>query len=262
MLGWMHKSVVLGVMGSVGFAPGCATVATGGVQAIDIQSEPAGAQRTVTREGEKLGTVVTPNRITISRSKSTVQVACTKTGYQEVRDFLVPRMEPASVADALPLAQAVNLMSGAGNRYPSNLMVWLTPQGSPAKTATAPAPAAATAAPVVAMTPSSSAAASLPPGPFDGRYSGTFDLLRTITWQMTVTVVAGSGTGTSSSSACPFPGEVRLTIDPSGAVSGEIDLKNATCQAGKRPMSGKVQGDRIDIQLSSGKIGFSLTKQP
>src|SRR5260370_17749365 len=88
MLAWLPRLLILAIVSSAGLASGCATIATGGVQAINIQSQPSGAACTLTREGQTLGSLVTPGQITVSRSRHAIKVNCRKTAYKDTGNFL------------------------------------------------------------------------------------------------------------------------------------------------------------------------------
>ena len=244
----------------------CATVATGGMQTISVQSTPDGAACVLTREGEQLARVVTPASVTISRSRKSVQVACTKVGFVEGRTIFAAGAEPGTFLDDTPLpvlglGQVVNLASGASSRYPSTIQVSLSPEGS--------TPPSAPSVATPSLTPA--AAASTPPGPFDGSYSGK-TLLRAlltgnstdVNYQINVTVVGGKGTGTASSSACPFPGDVSLAIGTAGNATGEIDLRrDSSCAPNRRKAIGRVENGSLRLVFEPiGRAVLTLVPAP
>ena len=160
MLAWVPRLLILAIVSSAGLVSGCAKIATGGVQAINIQSQPSGAECTLTRKGQTLGSLVTPGQITVSRSWAAIHVTCRKTGYQDTGEFLVATHEPLALLDFAPVvglaAQAVDMTSEADAQYPNGLRVWLVPSGSMgdfANTAAGLSPAASS---------------------FDGQYFGAF----------------------------------------------------------------------------------------
>jgi hypothetical protein len=162
MLAWVPRLLILAIVSSAGLASGCATIATGGVQAINIQSQPSGAECTLTRGGQSLGSLVTPGQLTVSRSGQAIKVTCRKAGYQDTGEFLVATREPLALLDSFPVGvvtlpgQAVDMASGAYAQYPEVLRVWLVPSGSMgdfANTAAGLSPAATS---------------------FDGQYFGAF----------------------------------------------------------------------------------------
>ena len=247
MLAWLSRLLTLAIVGSAGLASGCAKIATGGVQAINIQSQPSGAECTLTRKGQTLGSLVTPGQITVSRSWTAIHVTCRKTDYQDTGEFLVATHEPLALLDFAPVvglaAQAVDMTSEADAQYPNGLRVWLVPGGSMgdfANTAAGSSPAASS---------------------FDGQYFGAFRS-RSIPIQINVQVVSGRGTGTATTNVwCTVPGEVTLAVDFSGAVVGRFQFKDDNCQGSAVTFTGQIKGDRMTIRLVRGMQAL-LVKQP
>jgi hypothetical protein len=243
------RLLILAIVSGAGLASGCATIATGGVQAINIQSQPSGAECTLTRQDQALGSLVTPGQITVSRSRHAIKVNCRKADYQDTAQFLMATRDPASLVDIINLpANTVDSVSGAYVRYPADLKVWLVPSGSRADPVNT-APGAAVA-----------------PASFDGRYLGAFRSRAIFgsnfdAIQIDVQVVAGRGAGTATTDACAAPGDVTLAVDPAGGVVGRLQLKDATCRESAITFTGQIKGDRINIKLVKGMEAL-LIKQP
>jgi hypothetical protein len=250
MLPWGWGLSILAILSSVGPVGGCATVTNGTSQAINIDSQPLGAQCTLTREGKTLGSLVTPGQITVSRSRHTINVSCRKTDYQDTGYLLMADRESTSYANvAIPfgVGSIVDATTGAYASYPEDIKVWLVPNDSSADR--------------VGMASVTAAAA----GSFDGRYYGTFRrhaiLQGTDPITMDVQVAAGRGTGTANTDTCAVPGDVSLVVDPSGAVVGTFQLKDAACHASLIRMTGQINGGHMNITLAR-KFDASLDKQP
>jgi hypothetical protein len=252
MPAWLPRPLILAIVSGAGLASGCATIAKGGTQAINISSQPSGAECTLTRQGQTLGSLVTPGQITVSRSRRAIKVNCRKTDYQDTSEFLVATVDPIAVLDAIPLAvnlpsQVVNMASGANFQYPADFRVWLVPSGSRADPAsTAPGPAAASSS-------------------FDGQYFGAIRshaiVARFDSIQINLQVVSGRGAGTATTDACAVPGDVTFAVDSSGAVVGRFQLKGDNCQESAMTFTGQIKGDRMNIKLVKG-MEASLFKQP
>ena len=252
MLAWVPRFLILAIVSSAVLASGCATIATGGVQAINIQSQPSGAECTLTRGGQSLGSLVTPGQLTVSRSGQAIKVTCRKAGYQDTGEFLTATREPLALLDSFPVGvvtlpgQAVDMASGAYAQYPEVLRVWLVPSGSMgdfANTAAGLSPAASS---------------------FDGQYFGAFRS-RAIRpsfdpIQINVQVVSGRGTGTAITDACAVPGEVTLAIASSGAVVGRFQLEDDHCHGSAVTFTGQIKEDRMTIKLVKGMEAL-LVKQ-
>ncbi len=251
MLPWLPRLLILAIVGGAGLASGCATIATGGVQAIHIQSQPADAQCTLTRGGQTLGSLVTPGQITVSLSRHPIRVNCRKTDYQDTAELLLAKYEPLALLDVVPVVglvgQAANYASGAYVQYPTDLKVWLVPSGSRADLANIP--------------PGMAAAQS----PLDGRYFGTLRshaiYSRFAPIQIDLQIVSGRGTGTVKTDACADPGEVTVTVDSSGAVVGRFQLKDDNCQGSAMTFTGLIKDGRMNIKIVKGMEGV-LAKLP
>ncbi len=123
---------------------GCATVATGATQSVEITSDPSGAECLLTRPNEQLGKVTTPGSIKVSRSAQPIKVTCSKQGYQSSSVFMSARHELASslgnFVSGRSIGALIDQQSGADSRYASSTMLWLAPLPPPDKSAdTAPA---------------------------------------------------------------------------------------------------------------------------
>jgi hypothetical protein len=247
----ISRLLILAIVSGAGLASGCATIATGGSQAIHIQSQPADAQCTLTREGQTLGSLVTPGDITVSLSRHPIRVKCRKTDYQDTAELLVAKYEPLGLSNLVSVVgvvgQAADFTSGAYVQYPKDLKVWLVPSGSRADLASIP--------------PGMAAA----PSPLDGRYFGTLRshalFSRFAPVQIDLQIVSGRGSGTVKTDACADPGEATVTVDSSGAVVGRFQLKDEACQGSAMTFTGLIKDDRMKIKIVTGMEGV-LAKLP
>lgn len=109
---------------------GCASVTSGTSQVIAVNSDPAGADCTLTREGLSLGTVKAPGPVTIKRDSRPVHVSCRMPGYEDGKVVLNSRYETATMGNMI-LGGAIGMMvdssTGASNRYDAQVTVPLTP---------------------------------------------------------------------------------------------------------------------------------------
>ena len=241
----ISRLFVLAIASSAGLASGCATVATGGSQAIHIQSQPADAQCTLTREGQTLGRLVTPGDITVTLSRHPIRVNCRKTDYQDTAEFLVARYEPLRLLNLVPVVgivgDAADYASGAYVQYPKDLKVWLVPSGARADLANVPPGMAAT------------------PSPLDGRYFGTLRSYalpsRFAPVQIDLQIVSGRGSGSVTTDACADPGEATVTVDSAGAVVGRFQLKDETCQGSAMTFTGLIKDGRMNVKIVQGMEG-------
>jgi len=268
---------VLGLVGLGMMAAGCATIANGTTQAINIDSEPAGAECTLLRGGQQLSNVTTPSPVTVKRDQQTIHVRCKKEGYEETLVVMNSRYETASAGNILlggVIGMMVDNSSGANAKYDAYVMVRLPPLSATDQTAQAsrPKPAAPPEAPPVQQAAAAPAAAAAIPseavapssvtaGPFDGRYTGGLQLSgRTYTgWTfgsnatlrtLDVGVTNGVGTGTARYVQCPQPGEIKLTISAAGVVSGTGNLVSGdSCTALPVTFEGGAQPGKLALTV-------------
>ena len=157
--------LLLSVLGAVGLATavaGCASVTSGTTQVIAVNSDPVGADCTLTREGQSLGTVKTPGPVTIKRDSRPVHVSCRMPGYEDGKVVLNSRYETATMGNMI-LGGAIGMMvdssTGASNRYDAQVTVPLTLLAGGQVPVPEPVPGAAPTYPS-AVPPSAPAAAS------------------------------------------------------------------------------------------------------
>jgi len=113
----------------------CATVVGGTTQEVYVDTEPKGAACTANRQGAAVSFVKpTPGKVTLSRSKETVTLACNLDGYEQSNEVLVASFSGATVGNILLgglVGVAIDAASGANNKYPERVMVILTPSSFP-----------------------------------------------------------------------------------------------------------------------------------
>jgi hypothetical protein len=258
---------------------GCATVLTGTRQDIQVDSQPAGAVCTFTRAGERLGSVTTPGSLNIQRNAAPVTVVCTRDDYEEARAVLNARNEMTTTGSAIIgglivggfIATHIDRGSGAANRYDTSLRVELAPMSAADKAAAA---AARVAAPAGART-ASSAAPSPAASRFDGDYQGDVQLIqRTSSGErlnprhIEVTVRGGVATGTVKHPACERPGELQLSIDVLGEVTGTANTVNTDgCVRHSATLAGRVEGRALRLTITRARherspTDVTLTRKP
>ncbi len=112
---------------------GCAALFHGSTQTIAISTDPAGAQCTVWRSGQKVAAVSAPGTVTVDKMDRVLTLICSKPTYDDASLQLLPHGDSAAVADLLlaPLALLVDGVSGAWHFYQSQVTLSLTPQSRP-----------------------------------------------------------------------------------------------------------------------------------
>ena len=110
----------------------CATVVDGTDQTVTVLTEPAGAECTLTREGDTVGAVnPTPGSVVLDKSRVDVSVACRKDGHVDGTAVLSSDFQAMTLGNVLIggfIGVAVDTASGAMHKYPDSITVVLTPE--------------------------------------------------------------------------------------------------------------------------------------
>lgn len=110
---------------------GCASVTSGPNQDVSFDSDPTGAFCEA-YYGEQLAFVIgkTPRDASIPKSNRDLTIVCNKDGYAEARYDVPSEFNPAVAGNLILgglVGVAVDVASGAGTRYESDITVRLTP---------------------------------------------------------------------------------------------------------------------------------------
>lgn len=98
----------------------CASITKGTTQDIDITSTPIGALCKVYNNGQVVGWITTPDRITVDRTKYNLIVKCTKAGYKETSYTNYSGAENRTMGNILVggiVGWGVDSALGADNKY-------------------------------------------------------------------------------------------------------------------------------------------------
>jgi hypothetical protein len=133
----------------------CASVINGTSQEIALASNPSGANCELTRNNGLLSNIVTPQTVTLKKTKYDIKVSCSKQGYQTSTAVLTSKIEDATWGNIIlggGIGWAVDSASGADNKYDKQLTVTLLPivpgvTGTETAPITAPVPTPAAPAP-------------------------------------------------------------------------------------------------------------------
>ena len=116
---------------------GCATITQGTTQLVQINSAPQGADCRLTREGQLLTNVKTPQSVTVPRSVHNVNVACQlpdgRKGHAVLKTTLTP-MVAGNILIGGVIGAGVDAASGAMNEYPNAITVNVCGRGAPQTT--------------------------------------------------------------------------------------------------------------------------------
>ncbi len=120
---------------SIALLPACATVTSGTSQNVAVESIPAGAACTISRQGAVLGTVAaTPGSLEVSKSRQDLIVACTHPDHQPASRTVVAEGQAMVAGNILiggGIGLAIDAATGAMNRYPGTVSLTLAPSRFP-----------------------------------------------------------------------------------------------------------------------------------
>jgi hypothetical protein len=124
----------------------CSSIIEGTSQEILVNTNPAGADCSLMREGVSIARVnPTPGAATIKKTKHDITIECTKSGYSDVAYLNHSDVAGATVGNVLlggGIGWAIDSASGADNKYESPVNITLVPEVavSSADTALPPEP--------------------------------------------------------------------------------------------------------------------------
>ncbi|MBC7905356.1 MAG: hypothetical protein H7Y60_01240 [Rhodospirillaceae bacterium] len=122
---------VLGSVAVIALLAGCSSIIEGTSQTLAFNSYPPEVDCTLTREGLTIGTVATPGRLVVEKTKHDIQVVCSKNGYEDSIVVVKSDAAGATFGNAVlgvaagGVGWAVDSMSGADNKYNDVVNVFL-----------------------------------------------------------------------------------------------------------------------------------------
>ena len=121
--------------GLIIFSSGCATITKSSDQAVTVNTRPAGAECTLTREGSMIAAInPTPGTISVQKDKDPITVQCNKDGYLESSGTLASEFEAMTFGNIIfggLIGVGVDAASGAMNTYPPLVTITLIPTSFP-----------------------------------------------------------------------------------------------------------------------------------
>lgn len=112
------------------FVSGCASVMSGTDQDIAVHTNPEGALCILTREGQELRRVETPDTVRVSKLKHDIYVKCTKEGFHESTAHVNSGIQGSVFGNILlggGIGWAVDSARGADNKYADVITVTMVP---------------------------------------------------------------------------------------------------------------------------------------
>jgi len=113
-------------------ASGCATLTKGTTQTVTVNTDPAGAICTLSRDGKTVAIVnPTPGSIPVEKASGAISVLCKKTTYQDAAGTLASEFQAMTFGNILfggLIGVAVDAASGAMNQYPDMVTITMIPE--------------------------------------------------------------------------------------------------------------------------------------
>ncbi|MFC7050419.1 hypothetical protein [Emcibacter nanhaiensis] len=109
---------------------GCASVMSGTDQDMTVDSNPKGAECTLTRENRVLATVTTPETIRVSKLKHDIYVSCQMDGFHESTAHVNSGTEGSTFGNIIlggGIGWAIDSARGADNKYAEVVTVTMVP---------------------------------------------------------------------------------------------------------------------------------------
>ncbi|MDG5495665.1 hypothetical protein [Niveispirillum sp. BGYR6] len=118
--------------------PACSSIVEGTSQEIAVNTNPAGANCELVREGQVIGRISpTPGALTIKKTKHDITLNCSKDGFEVATYLNKSEVAGATVGNILlggGIGWAIDSASGADNKYTSPVNVTLIPKQQQAQT--------------------------------------------------------------------------------------------------------------------------------
>jgi hypothetical protein len=117
-------------------SPACATIIHGTTQDLSINSEPQGASCTIDRQGAATGVVnPTPGKVVVRRHKDSMVVSCALDGHERSNEVVAASFTGLTMGNLILPGGMVGFMidatTGANNKYPERIVVFMTPSTFP-----------------------------------------------------------------------------------------------------------------------------------
>lgn len=126
----------------------CSSIVEGTSQEIIVNTNPAGANCALQREGNVIARVSpTPGGATIKKTKHDITILCEKDGYQQATYLNHSGVAGATFGNIVAgggIGWAIDSASGADNKYESPVNITLVPAAAPQAPAAAPSAAPVT----------------------------------------------------------------------------------------------------------------------
>ncbi len=109
---------------------GCATVIKGTTQTVNVSSPPVWGARCVLFTASGYWDVITPNSVTVPRSREDLNVICTKRGFKDGRAIASSQFNFVTFGNAIAggvTGVIIDGFTGANDSYPHDIEVPMEP---------------------------------------------------------------------------------------------------------------------------------------
>jgi hypothetical protein len=142
------KLMSVAAFAAVGVAlSGCASIVEGTTQSVAVTTPPVDGARCTLTNSEGTWYLTTPGNATVHKTKNALNVACSKSGYQDASTVISPHFNGATAGNILAggvIGIGIDAATGANFNYPETISVAMTPVAAPVPTAANPPPAPTT----------------------------------------------------------------------------------------------------------------------
>lgn len=123
--------IAVALSAAAALTSGCASIASGTTQTLQIASNPDKAHCDLHREDKVIGAVSsTPGGVVVEKTKHDITVKCRKEGYQEATGQLPSGIEGSTWGNIIlggGIGWAIDSARGADNKYPEAITITLVP---------------------------------------------------------------------------------------------------------------------------------------
>jgi hypothetical protein len=122
---------------------GCASIVEGTTQSVAVTTPPVDGARCTLTNSEGTWYVTTPGNTTVHKTKNDLNVACSKSGYQDAATVISPHFNGATAGNILAggvIGIGIDAATGANFNYPETISVAMKPAAAPMPTASNPPP--------------------------------------------------------------------------------------------------------------------------
>ncbi len=132
MGGIMRMTINCLALSTILLASGCATIIKGTSQTVTVDTNPAGATCTLTRDAKTVAVVnPTPGSVPVGKGLGDIAIDCKLAGYQDAAEALAAEFQPVTLGNILlggPIGIAIDAVSGAMAQYPEAVTITMLPE--------------------------------------------------------------------------------------------------------------------------------------